>query len=545
MSKFDKFDKPYRVQPEYDIKKINDLFNKVSKLDTHELLQYSLINQLSLNVINNTSITGNLYLTESAILRSTLNVTDNVSLLNTLTVTNNTSLLAKLQVTDHAKFMNGINVYTNTSLFGKLNATESTTLQSTLNVSDNASFLNGINVTNNTLLNNDLNVIGTTNLNTLIAGSSTFNSLASFPQGINVLNGLNAANGITSDRLYVIGNTSVDGRLFASTLVYGSLQNISGYNTFNGPAINLDDYSEIDTDGNTFIKNGTATFAGTGTTSISNSLRVNSQSIEIIGKGSTNGIQYSGPFNVSTTGEILNNFSYVGPFNVSTSGINNRMNYGGDIILSGDLRIKSGYNLYIEGTNTITTIDTKTLVSDVLEIKNVGTGPALILNQVDTLGNDIACFQDDDNNVIIFGSNGNTTIKGGLKVGYTPTPSSFNSISGSTLDINGTCAISENLLLAGNVISQSDRRIKTNIKPIYNCLEKINTISGYEYNRIDLDNEKHIGLIAQEVEELFPELVTESNNIKGINYQGFIAVLLNCIKELNKKIENLETLDKT
>jgi hypothetical protein len=42
------------------------------------------------------------------------------------------------------------------------------------------------------------------------------------------------------------------------------------------------------------------------------------------------------------------------------------------------------------------------------------------------------------------------------------------------------------------------------------------------------------------VEELFPELVTESNNIKGINYQGFIAILLNCIKELNKKIENLD-----
>ena len=94
------------------------------------------------------------------------------------------------------------------------------------------------------------------------------------------------------------------------------------------------------------------------------------------------------------------------------------------------------------------------------------------------------------------------------------------------------------MLLTGNVISQSDRRIKTNIKPIDNCLEKINTISGYEYNRLDLDNEKHIGLIAQEVEELFPELVTESNNIKGINYQGFIAVLLNCIKELNKKIES-------
>ena len=47
-----KFDKPYRIQPLYDNKKIIDLFNRVAKLDTHELLQYSLINQLNLDVTN-------------------------------------------------------------------------------------------------------------------------------------------------------------------------------------------------------------------------------------------------------------------------------------------------------------------------------------------------------------------------------------------------------------------------------------------------------------------------------------------------------------
>lgn len=48
-----KFDKPYRTQPLYDNKKIIELFNRVGKLDTYELLQYSLINQISLDVINN------------------------------------------------------------------------------------------------------------------------------------------------------------------------------------------------------------------------------------------------------------------------------------------------------------------------------------------------------------------------------------------------------------------------------------------------------------------------------------------------------------
>jgi hypothetical protein len=108
------------------------------------------------------------------------------------------------------------------------------------------------------------------------------------------------------------------------------------------------------------------------------------------------------------------------------------------------------------------------------------------------------------------------------------------------LDISGSCSISKDLVVIGNITSYSDERIKTNIQPIQGCLEKIKNITGYKYNRTDLEtNETHIGLIAQEVEELFPELITETNNIKGINYQGFIAILLNCIKELNEKIKSL------
>ena len=47
-----KFDKPYRVLPTYDMKKAIELFNLASKLDTHELLQFSLINQIPLDVVN-------------------------------------------------------------------------------------------------------------------------------------------------------------------------------------------------------------------------------------------------------------------------------------------------------------------------------------------------------------------------------------------------------------------------------------------------------------------------------------------------------------
>jgi predicted acyltransferase (DUF342 family) len=518
---------------------VTDITNLQSKLNVNN----TITGFNGLDISNNASITGNLYVTESTILMSTLDVTGNVSLLDTLIVTKNTSLLSKLQVTDNAEFMNGINVIANTSLLGKLNTIGSTILQSTLHVDGNASFFSDMNVTGNTFLKGDLTVDATTNLNALITdGSSTFNDLATFTDGINVTNGATFSDGIESDKLYTTGNASINGKLLAGILVYGEIRSITGYNAFSGPAIILGDFTGKDEKGDDVYAKGNATFGGTGDTTINNNLRINSQSIEIHGKGSTNGIMYEGPINISNTGGATDKFNYEGPFNISTVGSDNSIKCQGNLTLSGNLRIKSGYNLFIESTdNSITEIKTETKISNDLKITNEGTGPALILNQVDSFEHDIAHFQDSGNNVIVFGSNGNTTMKGALKVGYTPLdyPYTFDS-NGATLDISGACSISGDLNLVGNVISQSDRRIKTNINPIYNCLEKIDTISGYRYNRIDLNDEKHIGLIAQEVEELFPELVTETNNIKGINYQGFIAVLLNCIKELNKKIENIE-----
>ena len=52
MNKFDRFDKPFRVLPTFDEKKGLELFNLASKLDTHELLQYSLDNQIPLDYTN-------------------------------------------------------------------------------------------------------------------------------------------------------------------------------------------------------------------------------------------------------------------------------------------------------------------------------------------------------------------------------------------------------------------------------------------------------------------------------------------------------------
>jgi len=130
------------------------------------------------------------------------------------------------------------------------------------------------------------------------------------------------------------------------------------------------------------------------------------------------------------------------------------------------------------------------------------------------------------------------TYNGPVNIGQM-TPQPFN-LNATNVHIGGDVTLDNNLIIGGNITSTSDKRLKENIIPLSDCLSKINKISGYSFTRNDLQdtNKKYLGLIAQEVEEVFPELVTEKDNIKSINYQSFTAILLECIKELNDTIKN-------
>ena len=92
----------------------------------------------------------------------------------------------------------------------------------------------------------------------------------------------------------------------------------------------------------------------------------------------------------------------------------------------------------------------------------------------------------------------------------------------------------------------SDRRLKENIKTISeNDKDKVLQLVPKTYNMIDDEKKtKRYGLIAQEVEELYPELVnTGTDGIKSMNYMELIPLLLEQIKELKKTIPNQETLN--
>lgn len=91
----------------------------------------------------------------------------------------------------------------------------------------------------------------------------------------------------------------------------------------------------------------------------------------------------------------------------------------------------------------------------------------------------------------------------------------------------------------GNITANSDERIKTNIQTIENALDKVKNLRGVSFQRKD-SGIKNIGVIAQEVEAVIPELVRESDGLKSVAYGNIVALLIEAIKEQNNKIEELE-----
>ena len=103
------------------------------------------------------------------------------------------------------------------------------------------------------------------------------------------------------------------------------------------------------------------------------------------------------------------------------------------------------------------------------------------------------------------------------------------------LDVTG------DIRATGAVIENSDIRVKENIKTIDNAVNKVKALRGVEYNKID-STEKSIGVIAQEIEEVIPQVVREGDQgMKSVAYGNITAVLINAIKEQQNQIENLES----
>ena len=114
--------------------------------------------------------------------------------------------------------------------------------------------------------------------------------------------------------------------------------------------------------------------------------------------------------------------------------------------------------------------------------------------------------------------------------------------------VTGGVGISGALNVGGDVVAfaSSDERLKDNIIPIRNPNEKIKQIGGYTFDWNDkheiFKGKKDIGVVAQEIEKVLPEIVeTKDNGFKAVNYEKIVALLIESNKELIKRVEELES----
>ena len=103
---------------------------------------------------------------------------------------------------------------------------------------------------------------------------------------------------------------------------------------------------------------------------------------------------------------------------------------------------------------------------------------------------------------------------------------------------NGDTTVSNDLTVSGDVVISSDARLKSNIVSLGSTLPKLLQIDGKSY---EMKGKQKIGVLAQEIKEVFPELVSEDDNeMLAVNYQGLVPVLINALKEQDKIIKRQE-----
>ena len=137
-------------------------------------------------------------------------------------------------------------------------------------------------------------------------------------------------------------------------------------------------------------------------------------------------------------------------------------------------------------------------------------------------------------------SSGNITTGGNIIIPDSGNIGSSTDTDAITIAATGNVTFSQDITISGDVTISSDARLKSNIVSLGSTLSKLMLIDGKSY---EMKGKQKIGVLAQEIQEVFPELVSEDDNkMLAVNYQGLVPVLINALKEQEDKISRLENL---
>ena len=185
------------------------------------------------------------------------------------------------------------------------------------------------------------------------------------------------------------------------------------------------------------------------------------------------------------------------------------------------------------------TLDTTLDVSGALSIGGTTvTSTAAELNYVDGVTSNVQTQLDSK-----LSSSGNITTGGNIIIPDSGNIGSTSDTDAITIANSGNVTFGQDVTVNGDVVISSDERLKSNIVSLGSTLSKLLLIDGKSY---EMKGKQKIGVLAQEIQEVFPELVSEDDNeMLAVNYQGLLPVLINALKEQDEKINRLEILVET
>merc|ERR1712196_700656 len=218
----------------------------------------------------------------------------------------------------------------------------------------------------------------------------------------------------------------------------------------------------------------------------------------------------------------------------------------GSTITTGGLKITGG--LTVQSVGISVTQAGVTIVAGGLKVKDDG---AIITGglSVQDLGAEITGgLSVHDSGLDVIG--GGLTVVGGLRFTGGLTLQSHGlvltggiTVNSGGLSITGTANVQ-------SLVEFSDRRLKTEMTPIDNALKKVGKLNGiyFKWNNDalgpQLDNRRHLGLVAQEVKLVIPESVQEGSDYLKVDYTSLVPLLVEAIHELENSVkEALYNLD--
>ncbi|MES2649624.1 MAG: tail fiber domain-containing protein [Bacteroidota bacterium] len=240
--------------------------------------------------------------------------------------------------------------------------------------------------------------------------------------------------------------------------------------------------------------------------------------------------------------QLQGNMSVSGNVGIGTNSPVNKLQVVGNMSASGNVGIGTNFpstKLHLEGimyVNGSVGIGTSTPAEKLHVVGNVFANNILLAYspnpslQFQYNGDDKAFVQLSDNQHLRIGVNGSNPA--GTVIFRLNTGDRF------------TIFPTGNATLTGTLTQNSDERFKQDINLIDNALEKVMQLNGYEYYwkpELQKDSAMQIGLIAQNVEKVLPQLVvTDKEGSKSVAYQNMVPVLIEAIKELQQQVEILK-----